>query len=335
MKKILALATASLCSLCSLNLAKAAPGVDSLFFDTRGSFIQTLTDGHYGSAAKLEHFNIHIYGKITDNLHYRVRQRINTNPTENNLFHSTDWLCLTWDATPKWSFTAGKTAALMGNYEFDAAPIDVYYYSRFCDYLVQGFVFSVNATYKFMPGQSFSFQACNSPLSLNRHDIYAYNFAWQGRILPRWNTIWSLNLVEDEYHRMINHIALGNQFKMGKFTLDLDYVNKASFSQNSFFFTDFTFISKLGLDLGKIRCEAKFGYEKNAAENIDSHGRSYDMLLDAGTEYVYGGGGLEYYPLGDRRLRFHLIYCRDNSDRRDHLSLGITWRFDVISKKSL
>ncbi len=332
MKKILALATASLCSLC---LAKAAPGVDSLFFDTRGSFVQSAGDGHYEPSARLEHFNIHIYGKITDNLHYRVRQRINTNPVQNNLFHSTDWLCLTWDASPRWSFTAGKTAVLIGNYEFDAAPIDVYYYSRFCDYLVQGFVFSASATCRFMPGQSLSFQACNSPLSLSLSDIYAYNLAWQGRFFPHWNTIWSLNLVEDEYHRMINYIALGNQFTLGKLTLELDYVNKASFKQNGFFFTDFTFISKLGLDLGKVRCEAKFGYEKNAAKNVDPQGRSYDMLLEAGTEFVYGGAGVEYYPLGDRRLRLHLVYCRDNCYWRDNLSMGITWRFDVISRKSL
>ena len=176
--------------------------IDQLYFDTRTTFHQEVADGQYNSQFTGDHFNLNIRGQLTDKLDFRVRQRLNKKVfDERNMFNATDFLYLRWQATPKLSFTVGKNALYIGGYEFDAVPIDVYYYSNFCNNLYQGFSFGVNAEYEFLPGQTLAFQFCNSPLSLGFQNLYAYNLEWFGSFAPWWSTLWSVNFVQDEYKR--------------------------------------------------------------------------------------------------------------------------------------
>jgi len=309
----------------------AGNGVDSLFFDARGTFHQETMNGKYDSRLQADYLNFHMFGKIADNVTYRVRQRLNKGIEERNLFSATDWMCISWKATPKWTFTAGKTAILIGGYEYDSAPIDVYFYSRFCNELNQGFAFSVNANYEFVPGQVLAMQISNSPLSYGFQNMYAYNLAWMGHFTPWWKTIWSANMVEDEYHRMINYISLGNHWTFGNVAIDLDLMNRTSFKQKNPL-SDYTVISKLIWSVGKWNYCAKVGYESNALDNVDANGLAFDTVIAPGTEYLYGGVGIEYFPLGNPTLRLHTAYFRDNFDHRNNLQIGITWRFNVISR---
>lgn len=309
----------------------AQGGVDRMFIDTRGAWHQYWQDGVHNSKFEADHLNLNIFGHINDKVDYRLRQRLNKKVfDENNIFNATDFLYINWQATEKWSFLFGKSCVLIGGYEYDAVPIDVYFYSKFCNNLYQGFTLGASASYRFAPSQSLVFQICDSPLSLGFENVYAYNLAWMGRFNDVWNTIWSFNMVEDREKKMINYISLGNHFQWDDLLFDLDLMNRGSFRQKDFFATDFTIISKIIWSVGAWNICAKGGYECNSVKNVDENGRPFDEVIAPGTKYIYAGAGLEYFPLGRDDVRLHAVYYRDNSLHRDNFDLGVTWKIDII-----
>lgn len=311
----------------------AQNAVDNLFIDARGVFHQELNNGKdYERQFVGEYFNLNILGHISPNVSYRVRQRFNKKVyDEKNMFNATDFLCINWKPSPRWTLTAGKYAVLIGGYEYDALPIDVYFYSQFCQNLYQGYSFGALATYEIAENQSLTAQVCNSPLSKGLQSLYAYNLMWRGRFFPFWHTIWSLNYVEDEFKRMIGYAALGNHCVFGPVAIDLDLMNRASLKQKNFL-SDYSINTKLIWTVGKWNICAKAGYESNDEENVDSEGRPYDVVILPGTSYLYAGCGLEYFPLGNDTLRLHAVYSRDNYIHRDNFDIGLTWKIHIINK---
>ena len=310
------------------------PGwVDRFYIDMRATFHQETEDGVYNSQVTGDYLNLHLLGHITPTVDYRIRQRLNKKVfDEKNMFNATDFMYINWQASPKWSFLFGKHAVLIGGYEYDAVPIDVYYYSKFCQNLYQGFTFGGSVTYHFNENQRLVMQICNSPLSLGFQTIYAYNLAWCGRFFPWWQTIWSVNFVQDQDRRFVNYIALGNHMQFGDLLFDVDIMNRSGFGQKRFFMSDFTLISKLIYSLGNWNICAKAGYEANAAENVDADGRPYDVVIAPGTEYVYAGCGVEWFPWGRDNVRLHGVYYRDSAYHRNNFELGATWRVDIIRR---
>lgn len=309
--------------------------VSEMYIDTRAYFEQEVDAGsRYSSRFTGDHLNLNIFGNLSDNLRYRVRQRLNKKVfDEQNVFNATDFLCLYWDATSKWTFSVGKEAVQIGGYEYDAVPIDVYFYSRFCNNLYQGYSFGASAMYNLAKGQSLLLQVCNSPLSAGLSNKYACNFVWRGRFSPWFETVWSTNFVEDQYSRTMNYIALGNHMVFGGLAVDVDLMNRASFDQRRFFFSDVFAITKVIWSVGKWNICGKLGYEANDAANVDSMGLAYDLAFEPGTESVYGGCGLEYFPLDRKHLRLHAVWYRDSFYGTDHFDVGLTWRLDIISRK--
>ena len=315
-------------------LLSAQNHVDRLYFDMRASFHQDITDGTYNSQAIGEYLNFQMMGHITPTIDYRIRQRLNKKVfDERNMFNATDFMYINWQATPRWSFLAGKHAVLIGGYEYDAAPIDVYYYSQFCSNLYQGFTFGVSTAFMMAENQQLEAQFCNSPLSLGFQNVYAYNLAWRGQFAPWWKTIWSVNFVEDMDKKMINYVALGNHFIFGDVIFDVDLMNRSGLTQKNFLLSDMSLISKIIWSVGKWNICAKAGYEKNDIGNVDEEGRAYDLVIAPGTRYVYAGCGLEWFPLGGDNLRLHAVYYWDNAVRRNNIELGLTWRIDVIRRE--
>ena len=307
--------------------------IDRMYIDTRAIFHQEVLDGAHSSQFKADHLNLNVFGHINERIDYLVRQRLNKKVfDENNIFNATDFLYINWQASPRWEFMVGKDAVLIGGYEYDAVPIDVYFYSRFCDNLYQGFTLGVSAKYQFIKGQKLAFQICNSPLSLGIENVYAYNFGWIGSLMPWWETIWTFNLVEDSDKRLINYIALGNHFQWGSLLFDLDFLNRASFRQEGFFLTDYSIISKVIWNVGKWNICAKGGYEENSLKNVDAQGRAFDNVIAPGTRYIYAGAGLEYFPLGLDKLRLHAVYYLDNDVHRHNFDIGLTWKVSIIGK---
>ena len=322
-----------LCFCCIAALSTAQNYVERLYFDMRASFHQDITDGQYNSQVIGEYLNFHMLGHITPKVSYRIRQRLNKKVfDEKNMFNATDFMYINWQATPRLSFLAGKHAVLIGGYEYDAVPIDVYYYSQFCQNLYQGFTFGVSSAFKLNDTQQLEAQICNSPLSLGFQNVYAYNVAWRGQMAPWWKTIWSVNFVEDIDKHMINYVSLGNHFIFGNVIFDVDLMNRAGFGQKNCFLSDMSVISKIIWSLGKWNICAKGGYEKNDIGNVDAEGRAYDLVIAPGTRYIYAGCGLEWFPLDRDNLRLHLVYYWDNAVRRNNIELGLTWRVDVIRR---
>ncbi len=323
----------SLLSFLSVLPLSAQFQVDRLYFDMRASFHQEVTDGQYNSQMVGEHLNFQMMGHITPTIDYRIRQRLNKKVfDERNMFNATDFMYVNWHATPRWSLMVGKQVVLIGGYEYDAAPIDVYYYSQFCNNLYQGFTFGISTAYMLAENQYLEAQVCNSPLSLGFQNSYAYNLAWRGQVLPWWKTIWSVNFVEDMDQKMVNYIALGNHFVFRDVFFDIDLMNRSGFGQRRFLLSDMSVISKIIWSVGKWNICAKAGYEKNDPDNLDADGRAYDLVIAPGTEYVYVGCGLEWFPLGSDNLRLHGVYYRDNALHRNNFDFGITWRIDVIGR---
>lgn len=316
----------------SLNVLRAQ--VDSVWMDTRNTFHQQTLDGVYDSRFQGDYHNLHLSGHLSENISFRVRQRLNKEIDVKNPFNATDFLWLKWQATPKLSFTTGKHAILVGGYEVDSAPIDVYYYGTFTNSFHQYYAFGATVTYTPAQGQDISLQFCPSPISPSTQDAYSYNLYWNGHIGKKWLTTWSYDYVEDEYHRKMNWIVLGNKFLMGPLVVDIDLVNRASASQEKFFFTDYSAILKAIYTVGKWNLCTKFGYEHNDAANVDADGLSYDLTLPAGNDYLYYGAGVEYFPLGSERLRLHAVYFRDNHDNLNNFDMGITWRFSIYKRKA-
>ena len=153
------------------------------------------------------------------------------------------------------------------------------------------------------------------------------------------------NLVEDELHRKMNWVALGNKFNLGKLAVDIDYIDRFSGKQKHFF-SDWSAILKAILSVGKWNICTKVGYERNDASNIDpnwkeewntlvsaDHIGSYDLVLPAGNDYLYAGFGFEYFPLGNDNLRLHFAYFGDNHDRVHNFDIGVTWRFKIYKRQ--
>jgi hypothetical protein len=324
-----------ICCLAAL-LAAVLPGaaqekVDKLFFDMRTSFHQEVTEGVYTGQLVGEYLNFHILGHLSPTVNYRVRQRLNKKVfDERNMFNATDMMYINWQATERWSFLFGKHAVLIGGYEYDAVPIDVYFYSKFCNNLYQGFTFGASATYKMAENQNLVGQICNSPLSLGFQNIYAYNLAWCGQFTPWWKTIWSVNFVEDSRKQMINYIALGNHIQSGDILFDLDLMNRAGFGQQRFFLGDISVISKFIWSVGAWNICAKAGYERNDAANVDGNGIPYDLTVAPGTRYTYAGAGVEYFPLGNRDIRIHAVGWWNSGTNAFVFNAGVTFRLYIV-----
>ncbi len=328
--KRLILTTLGLMAACLLHAQETH--VDEIYIEARGTFHEQTQEGVYGSHFQGDFLNLQIKGQLTDQLTFRLRQRLNKKIDEANPFAATDFLWIKWQPIPQLAFTAGKHSIMVGGYEMDSAPIDVYYYGAFTNRLYQYYAFGASATWTPAPEQNISVQFCPSPISPGTQDAYSYNLYWNGHIGRIWRTTWSYNLVEDELHRKMNWISLGNKFLLGKLVVDVDFINRAAFHQPRFFFTDWTAIMKAILTLGKWNLCTKVGFERNLAENVDPEGVSYDLVLPAGNDYFYYGAGIEYFPLGNDYLRLHAVYFRDNFSQVNNFDIGITWRFDLYKR---
>ena len=305
--------------------------VDTLYFDARAAFNEAVRGNNYSGRFLGDHLNLNIYGTMTEKVGFRIRHRLNVAPTAVDPLRATDWAALIWRPTDKWTITAGKQAILVGGYEYDSMPIDVYFYSNFCNNLPQGYAIGVTTDYQLAEDHYATFQMINSPLSFGFSDTFAFNFGWKGRPLEWWHTIWTVNAVEDDFHRYIGYVALGNHMVLGNVAIDLDLIDRANLHQSDLF-SDYTFITKVIWSVGKWNYCGKIGFERNDAANVDSNGRAYDTVLAPGYDYLYGGCGIEYFPYGDNKLRLHAIWFRDSDNHHNNFQVGMTWRFDLIKR---
>lgn len=305
----------------------ASAQVDYAAIEARGAFV--VNQGNPGVSA--DYVNIQVKGHILPSLRFRFRQRL-TKPiydTKNPL-NGTDILSLTWDISSKWSLSGGKLPITVGGYEWDAAPIDVYYYSGFCNGIQQ--VYGLGGSVFFRPaqGQELQLQVTHSPLHGGNLSRFNVGLSWNGRFFPWWETIWSVNWIDDYYHHMMGYLALGNRFHMGSVvSLDLDMMYRRALTQKKAQF-DGTAIAKLNFRINdKWNLFAKGSYDEND-QNVDDEGIPFDMTLPPGSHYWVAGGGMEFYPLGDSDLRIHAVAWTESASKKLNASIGVTCNVDFV-----
>ncbi|MDE7149747.1 MAG: hypothetical protein K2O01_04985, partial [Bacteroidales bacterium] len=91
--------------------------------------------------------NFILDGNITDKFSYHFRYRFNKFNSTQDFFEATDWAYLNYDINRNWRVSAGKQVIVIGGYEYDKAPIDVYFYSDFCNFLPACYEFGISGQY--------------------------------------------------------------------------------------------------------------------------------------------------------------------------------------------
>lgn len=352
MKKILFLGVATLfgIALC----AQEQQGLLNLRVEARGDYQHeyirgaTLDDA---SGFKGKFLNVRIDGNISKEFSYSYRQRLNKNDSGDSFFDATDWVYLTWKRE-NFELSAGKQVVAIGGYEYDAAPIDLYFCSEWWQN-IPCYQLGVSAGYTLNEGRDkFVVQLCESPFrgdvevvdaaggvtTKKQEEMYAYNAMWMGS--HGWfNTLYSVNLIEYLPGKYVSYISLGNRFDLGRFSVELDLMNRAT-SGSAFLFSDVSAITKFAWrPTDKLNLFAKASYDVNNSD-VDK-----DFIVAAGTEVVRVGAGVEYYPLKDNRndVRLHAAasftfgdtpaatVLRDNNT---YISVGVTWRMNLLSIKN-
>lgn len=217
----------------------------SMIANQRFAFRNEFQDGEYtGSRFNIEQFRLEFKGNVHDKVYFRFRDRY-TRAQEpqsiDGISRSTDLAFIRISATDKLSIWAGKMCADWGAFEFDYNPIDIYEYSDIIEY-ADNFLTGVGFSYQATSKHQFTLQMLDSRTK-SFDELYgsqpdyeesklplAFVFNWRGSLFDgKFNTIWSYayhnearNTALDEPAGM-NYIALGNQLKLGKFTVEYDF----------------------------------------------------------------------------------------------------------------
>lgn len=310
--------------------------LDSLQLQVRGDYQHESVDGEAlrdTNGFKGKYFNFIMRTRIGERLTFYLRHRLNKSSLDANFFDATDWVTLDYKATDQLSFSAGKQVVGIGGYEYDKAPIDVYYSSEFWNNITP-YQWGVSGTFGLRGGKdAFTAQFCQSPFRTAGQDTYAYNLMWMGHH-GMWSTLWSFNAIEYAQGKFVSYIALGNAFDLGRFHLELDFMNRAV-GGHCYLFRDCSVMGELKYSpCSKVSILAKATYDVN---NTDRNG---DFTVMPGTELTRIGAGVEYYPLKNRTLRVHAnasytIGKNGNpagvlQDKYLHLDCGLTWHVNLF-----
>ena len=292
-----------------------------------------------------KYLNLILNGSFNEHFSYAYRQRILPSTGNKSLFDGTDWLYLTYKINDRFSVAAGKQVFMEGGFEYDLAPIDVYFWS---DYWNNVRCYQMGATLTYTDKSkhnSFVFQFANSNYSdATLSNLYAYNLVWYGNY-EHWRTIYSVNMVEYRKGYFMNYIVLGNKFVFDDFSFYVDFMNRATDKQDNFLFDDYSLIGRADWRVrDNLNLFVKGGYDTNKSEPyMGSSAQNYrDIFVLPGVEYNYYGIGAEFYPLkGKQDIRLHGFVAVKNfsqekalgafeKNNRIHFNVGVTWRIDML-----
>ena len=265
-------------------------GLQTLYAETRMAAERQWYGGaadHDASGFRGQYLNLRIDGRLSTGLTFSYRQRFNK-LTDRTFFDATDWLHLDWQATGHLRLGAGKQVVAIGGYEYDRAPIDLYYCSEFWGNIAC-YQLGVSATLIASDHDQWLLQCCNSPFRLTAgNDTYAWNLLWQGSH-GCLETLWSANLLEYEQGHWISYVALGNKLHFGqRCHLELDLMNRAAAHQ-AWLGRDVSVMAELSCQpTPAMRCYGKYTYDVNRS------GTASDLLVLDGTELHGASLGIEW-----------------------------------------
>lgn len=320
------------------------------------NFSGSATQQNYGFRG--DYFNFLLGGDIGDHISYFLRQRIIPVKGFTEFFDNTDFLYIQYKFNNQWSLRMGKEAIYVGGFEYDAPPIDVYYFTNYWGSF-PCFLLGVSAAYTDKSGKNkIVLNVANSPYVHyldNRWNsgLLSYNLYWSGNFGP-FHTLYSVNFFEYQRGKFINLIALGNQLKFDKWSIYVDWVNRAAGFKN--FFKDFSLVSRLDWHVSpSVNLFAKGGYEQNSAgyyyypysgvnpDDNYSSGYDVDMLMPNNRAHCFYGLGVEYRPRIYPDLRVHAYVANSTMTLPSDLAadyswkdmtltanVGVTWKLDFM-----
>lgn len=310
-----------------------------LKFDTRFDFTGKIpVQDSLSRLSSLDgkYLNIILEGDITDKFSFNYRQRmiLDSKPDYQSFFNATDYLYLTYKINKNFSVSGGKQIIAIGGLEYDAAPIDLYFWSEFWNNVV---CYQIGGTVNYKTTDekhNIAFQITNSPFTTQAlQGIYAYNFIWYGEF-NGFNTIHSLNRIEYEKGHFINYITLGHKVNIGDFSVELDLMDRFSEHQKNLF-SDYSVIGDLKYSANdKLKLFVKAGYDENKAQK-PSELFIYDRYVEPGTKYFFYGAGVEYFPIrNSKNVRIHAVWDSNNDPLQYHtFNMGVRWKMDVLKKQ--
>ena len=306
-----------------------------------------------GSGFKVRYFNLRMDGQITSKFSYSWRQRFNRANSLSEFAQNTDWLTLTYKPIPNLSISAGKQVLMIGGWEYDRAPMDLYFCSEFWNN-VNCYQIGASVAFTTTEGNdTILFQACQSPYDTasTSVDYYAYNLYWSGSH-GCFTALYSINFMQYAPGKYDKYIALGNQFKFGDATIQLDYMSRGPkalgvyienkqvlLTPEDLLFDNFSIMGEFSyLIADRVNVFGKVTYDKIGESSIYASG------LIPGTEILRLGTGVEYYPLGgqgNRDVRLHAAYAYNIGTNSNpygtalgdgsYFTVGLTWKIDVMS----
>lgn len=256
--------------------------------------------------------NMRLDGQIGDRLSYSYRQRF-TKGTSRAFFDATDWIHLDWKATDWLTLSGGKQVVAIGGYEYDRAPIDLYYCSEFWNNIAC-YQMGVSASFNVSEQDMLLAQVCSTPMRGYITDGYitdengkpagnskmGFNFMWYGTH-GFYETMWSANAFQNTSDTWMYYVALGNRFNITKWLrLDVDFMNRMSAHQE--FFKDWSLMTEISAaPVDGLRIHLKYTWDYNQTDSNEDH------LVIAGTDMMGISGGVEYSPLKDNRGALRLF----------------------------
>ncbi len=312
-----------------------------LSLETRLDYQQEYLAGNKmndNSGFKGKYLNLRMDGNLGAGFSYSFRHRLNRLNSLESFFNATDWIHFTY-SIKNWSISAGKQVVGIGGFEYDSAPIDLYFCSEYWNN-IPCYQLGVSGAYTTSSlNDKFMFQFCESPFRRNaanttNREMFSYNLIWYGSH-DFYSSIWSVNMVEYLPGKFINYIALGNKFSFGDFAIDLDIMNRAV-SAKSFLGKDMSFMGKFQWSpLESLNIFVKCTHDFNNGDEIG------DWCVTPGTSITRIGGGLEYYPI--KSLRLHLNYCYTDGingsaagallPKQNIIDAGVTWKMNMLNIK--
>ena len=277
---------------------------------------------HSGFEGKFANFRMD--GSLIENLTYSFRYRINK--VQLSPFAATDWATLNYKVN-KWEFSAGKQVVAIGGYEYDRAPIDIYFASEYW-HQIACYQFGVSAAYKFGGKRDSRLlaQICQSPYDFEAQGLYAYNLMYMSN-----TSLSSVNLLEYAPNKYLGYIALGEKESFGAVTIEWDVMTRFDFENKGCSFSSM-------LDVNWAMNE-KLNLFTHASYDINDSVIDPTVLL--GTEIWRLGGGVEYFPFGKRNVRIHAVAAYTFGEavtgaalQNGHLMFqtGLTWRVNLLGK---
>ena len=244
-----------------------------------------------------------------------------------------DWLTLSYQVG-QFGFTIGKDMLAIGTWELDYYDVDIHsnlvspFWHKVAIYQWGG---EVNYTTK-DESTWLRFQFGTSPFGERpfASKLFVYSLYWSGEY-GCYAPIWSANFVEYERGRFASIIALGNAFSGGDFTIEVDYMNRAT-SLKRFFNQEWSVGGQVLYNYrDKVEAFVKGGYE---SYNTDLFGYEDELFIPTDhsllPRYWYAGGGVHYFPLRESRdLRLHAVAAYNSFAKSVSLTFGATYHFNL------